>query len=110
MGQQIAQLTQDADLKSKVVAGDPAAVEAWNRIHPRAADQYVNVPDGEEVDANGNVLRRPNRLVNARTGEEKARQQASAGIHTDPKALAIRDNAKLSVEEKKKQLSALGYK
>jgi len=35
--------------------------------------------------------------------------QQNLGIEADPKAIAIRDNAKLSMYEKKKQLAALGY-
>ena len=77
-GQQIAQIADNNALQKKVIEGDPIAMEQWNRIHTKAPDQYINVPDGEEVDANGNVLRRPNRVISARTGQELARQTAQA--------------------------------
>lgn len=80
-GQQIAQLADNNALQKKVMAGDAAAIEMWNRLHPKSADQLISVPDGEDVDSMGNVVRRPNRLVNARTGMELPRQTAQAS-HT----------------------------
>ena len=56
-GQQIAQLKQDADLKTKVMAGDPKAIEMWNRIHPKDQEEFGAVAL-KETDANGLVSER----------------------------------------------------
>ena len=67
-GQQIAQLEQENTLRTGVVSGDEKSVAAWNRLHP-SKGEYIKVSDGEEVDASGNVLRRPDRIVNVATGQ-----------------------------------------
>lgn len=90
-GQQIAQLADNNALQKKVMAGDAAAIEMWNRLHPKSADQLISVPDGEDVDSMGNVVRRPNRLVNARTGMELPR---GGGQQPAIKAGEVRDGYK----------------
>ena len=106
-GQQIAQLEQENALRTGVLKNDPDSIASWNRLHP-SKGEYIKVSDGEEVDAYGNVLRRPDRIVNVATGQALGGVQQKS-IATDPKAIAIRDNKNLSIDEKKKQLAALGY-
>ena len=81
-GQQIAQLEQENTLRTGVVSGDEKAVAAWNRLHPQKGE-YIKVSDGEYVDESGNVLRRPDRIVNI------ANSQALGGNaqHSAPKEI-----------------------
>jgi len=39
-GQQIAKLTNAEALQQKVLAGDPKAIEAWNRLHPQPQEEF----------------------------------------------------------------------
>lgn len=74
--------------------------------------RYAVAPGGQEYDTTaGALVNRPARVFNSQTGEFVDQQGGGqpSDISTDAKALAIRDNSKLSREEKAAQLKALGY-
>jgi hypothetical protein len=71
---------------------------------------YRHATGGTSIDpATGMAIKSPDVIYNDQTGQPRESGQ-QAGPHADPRAIAIRDNAKLSREEKKQQLAALGYK
>jgi hypothetical protein len=71
---------------------------------------YRHATGGTSIDpATGMAIKSPDVIYNDQTGQPREAGQ-QAGPHADPRAIAIRDNAKLSREEKKQQLAALGYK
>jgi hypothetical protein len=68
----------------------------------------INLPD--TLGPNGEVMRGGQVVINSQTGQRVGEPAQSGGkIAGDTRALAIRDNPKLSDSEKRAQLKALGY-
>ena len=76
----------------------------------KAANWKTSVLQGQK-NADGSTTESVMVATNEQTGEIKRLDQPAAArnISTDPKALAIKNNTKLSLADKQKQLQALGY-
>ena len=114
-----------ADLNSRTqrevasIAADSRTTAAETNANARAAAaeaaarRYLPVAGGQQVVEIGGLpttVTQPSRVFDIQSGryvDPPAPQ--GGGIALDPRAIAIRDNAKLSDAEKRKQLQALGY-
>lgn len=74
-------------------------------------DNFMTVGGGQEYDQQAMTMRNvPQRLIDLRTGNEVGGgDRAPPPIDQNPAALAIKNNSKLSREERVAQLRALGY-
>jgi hypothetical protein len=74
------------------------------------ANRFTVVPGGQEWDANAGAMRNvPSRVINNQTGQFMDQGAAQTPMENNPQAKAIRDNPKLSKEEKVAALQKLGY-
>jgi hypothetical protein len=73
------------------------------------ANRFTVVPGGQSV-VDGQIVREPATVIDNQTGQPVQTGAQQKGIHADPKALAIKNDPKLSIEQKRQQLQALGYK
>lgn len=80
-----------------------ALVDTYYAMTTPAKDRYMEVKGGE----NEAGAQQASRVLDRRTGQYV--DSGGTGIANDPEAAAIRDNPKLSREEKVAQLKALGY-
>lgn len=91
-----------------------SAVELLAGLQGKTAqtpEEYAYAPGGQEVDpASGQLVTRPGVIFNKRTGQTVQPGQAQGqSINTDPRAIAIRDNPKLTPEQKRSELNKIGY-
>jgi len=82
---------------------------AWQgKYGKETPEQYAYAPGGQTVDpVNNQVVTQPGVIFNKATGEIK--QQGQRSIQTDPRAMAIKNNAALSREQKIAELKKIGY-
>jgi hypothetical protein len=110
--------------KAAVASGDQARIAkaeerlrgALGKFESPQSDLYSSVQVGGGVDDRGMARGQGAVIYDRRTGETKAqydssgKKAATAGIQADQRALAIKNDPKLTYEQKRTQLQALGYK
>lgn len=75
------------------------------------ANRFTVVPGGQEYDAQAMAMvNRPGQVLNNQTGEFINQQASTPPIDRNPAVAKIVNDASLSVDEKRKQLQAMGYK
>lgn len=118
MGVETGAAKQLADLRTAYMNAktpeEQAAVAAkLNALQGKTTqDEYMAVSAGQSVDpATGLAVKAPDMIVNKRTGQpvQGQKQQSLAPIGQNPQAMAIKNNASLSIEQKREALRALGY-
>lgn len=82
---------------------------AWQgKYGKETPEQYAYAPGGQSIDpSTGQPVTQPGVIFNKATGEIK--QQGQRSIQTDPRAMAIKNNAALSREQKIAELKKIGY-
>ena len=76
------------------------------------AARYTAVSGGQEWDAQANAMRNvPGRVLNNQTGQwvQDGPAAVQAPIGQNPKALAIKNDTKMTTEQKRAALAQLGY-
>ena len=74
-------------------------------------NNFMTVGGGQEWDAQAGTMRNvPQRLIDLRTGQEVGvGTQKQVPIAENPKAIAIKNDTSMSIEQKRKALQELGY-
>jgi len=110
------QKLQEDYLAAKTPAEQAAAAAKINALSGKAAaaDEYMAVGGGETVDARGFVTKNPDVLVNKRTGQPvqggQGGQKQLPPMATNPQAIAIKNDANMTREQKAEALRQLGYR
>ena len=77
---------------------------------PAGKDRYITMGGGQEYDPKGGLINRPQEVFDTVTGKRVGAAKGGTGdIATDPMALAIKNDTKLTREQKAAQLKQLGY-
>lgn len=77
---------------------------------PAGKDRYITMGGGQEYDPKGGLINRPQEVFDTVTGQRVGAAKGGTGdIATDPRAVAIKNDTKLTREQKAAQLQQLGY-
>jgi len=104
----------EANLYDKYAAAttDDARSEIAKQIaelQGKNSDLFAAADGGTSVDASGQVTKNAPIIYNKYTGALANQPQALPPIQSNPAALKIKNDTSLSMDEKRKQLQALGY-